>query len=116
MQFQSHYNRFLLSLEGTKNIYVSFCENIISFCAPRTFRFADYIMALAVQPIVGDNNSYMVAEIDSKLLKVMNALGFVTEQLGESIYYLTSETVPISSSKQGVMGFYSKYSYLCGLA
>ena len=25
MQFQSHYNRFLLSLEGTKNIYVSFC-------------------------------------------------------------------------------------------
>ena len=42
MQFQSHYNRFLLSLEGTKNIYVSFCKNIISFCAPRTFRFADY--------------------------------------------------------------------------
>ena len=42
MQFQSYYNRFLLSLEGTKNIYVSFCENIISFCAPRTFRFADY--------------------------------------------------------------------------
>ena len=43
MQFQNHYNRFLLSLEGTKNIYVSFCENIISFCAPRTFRFADYM-------------------------------------------------------------------------
>lgn len=42
MQFQSHYNRFLLSLEGTKNIYVSFCKNIISFCALRTFRFADY--------------------------------------------------------------------------
>ena len=72
-------------------------------------------MALAVQPIVGDNDSYMVAEIDSKLLKVMNALGFVTEQLGEPIYYLTSETVPIYSSKQGIMGFYSKYSYLCGV-
>lgn len=42
MQFQSHYNRFRLSLEGTKNKYVSFCKNIISFCAPRTFRFADY--------------------------------------------------------------------------
>nr|WP_293546453.1 hypothetical protein [Prevotella sp.] len=81
-----------------------------------TFTLFKRLMALAVQPIVGDNNSYMVAEIDSKLLKVMNALGFVTEQLGESIYYLTSETVPISSSKQGVMGFYSKYSYLCGLA
>lgn len=71
-------------------------------------------MAFAVQPIVGDEDSYMVAEIDSKLLKVMNALGFVTEQLGESIYYLTSETVPISSSKQGLMGFYSKYGCLCG--
>ena len=30
--------------------------------------------------------------------------------------YLTSETVPISSSKQGIMGFYSKYGYLCGVA
>lgn len=63
MQFQSHYNRFLLSLEGTKNIYVSFCENIISFCAPRTFRFADYITAvsfLSVQskiPMVGFSSS-----------------------------------------------------------
>lgn len=46
MQFQSHYNRFLLSLEGTKNIYISFCENIISFCAPRTFRFADYTISV----------------------------------------------------------------------
>lgn len=81
-----------------------------------TFTLFKRLMALAVQPIVGDTDSYMVAEIDSKLLRVMNALGFVTEQLGESIYYLTSETVPISSSKQGIMGFYSKYSYLCGVA
>lgn len=81
-----------------------------------TFTLFKRLMAFAVQPIVGDEDSYMVAEIDSKLLKVMNALGFVTEQLGESIYYLTSETVPISSSKQGIMGFYSKYSYLCGVA
>lgn len=73
-------------------------------------------MALAVLPIVGDSDSYMIAEIDSKLLKVMNALGFVTNQLGDSIYYLTSETVPISSSKQGIMGFYSKYGCLCGVA
>ena len=72
-------------------------------------------MALAVQPIVDDSNSYMVAEIDCKLLKVMNALGFETNQLGDSLYYLTSETVPISSSKQGIMGFYSKYGYLCGV-
>ena len=81
-----------------------------------TFTLFKRLMALAVRPIVGDSDSYMVAEIDSKLLKVMNALGFVTEQLGDPIYYLTSETVPIFSSKQGIMGFYSKYSYLCGVA
>ncbi len=72
-------------------------------------------MALPVRPIVGDSDSYMIAEIDSKLLKVMNALGFETNQLGDSMYYLTSETVPISSNKQGIMGFYSKYRYLCGI-
>ena len=81
-----------------------------------TFTLFKRLMALAVQPIVGDSNSYMVAEIDCKLLKVMNALGFETNQLGDSIYYLTSETVPISSSKQGIMKFYSKYGYLCGVA
>jgi len=52
-----------------------------------TFTLFKRLMALAVQPIVSDSNSYMVAEIDSKLLKVMNALGFVTNQLGDSIYY-----------------------------
>ena len=46
----------------------------------------------------------------------MNALGFETNQLGDSLYYLTSETAPISYSKQGIMGFYSKYGYLCGVA
>ena len=81
-----------------------------------TFTLFKRLMALAVQPIVGDSNSYMIAEIDRKLLKVMNVLGFVTNQLGDSIYYLTSETVPICSSKQDIMGFYSKYSYLCGVA
>lgn len=81
-----------------------------------TFTLFKSLMALAVQPIVGDSDSYMVAEIDCKLLKVMNALGFETNQLGDSLYYLTSETAPISSSKQGIMGFYSKYGYLCGVA
>ena len=52
-------------------------------------------MALAVQPIVEDKYSYMISEIDSKLLKVMKVLGFGTRQIGKSIDYLTSETVPV---------------------
>lgn len=71
------------------------------------------LMALAVQPIVEDKYSYMIAEIDSKLLKVMKILGFSTHQIGKSINYLTSETIPVYSSKRGVKGFFSKYGNLC---
>ena len=76
-------------------------------------------MALAVKPIVEDKYSYMIAEIDSKLLKVMKVLGFGTRQIGKSIDYLTSETVPVCSSKtskRGIMGFFSKYGELCKAA
>lgn len=71
------------------------------------------LMALAVKPIVEDRYSYMIAEIDSNLLKVMNLLGFITRQVGKSIDYLTSETIPICASKRGINGFYSKYGCLC---
>ena len=74
------------------------------------------LMALAVKPIVEDKYSYMIAEIDSKLLKVMKGLGFGTRQIGKSIDYLTSETVPVCSSKRGIMGFFSKYGELCKAA
>ena len=74
------------------------------------------LMALAVKPIVEDKYSYMIAEIDSKLLKVMKVLGFGTRQIGKSIDYLTSETVPVCSSKRGIKGFFSKYGGLCEAA
>ena len=69
-------------------------------------------MALAVKPIVEDKYSYMIAEIDSKLLKVMKVLGFGTRQIGKSINYLTSETVPVCSSKRGLTWFFSIYGEL----
>jgi len=71
------------------------------------------LMALAVQPIVEDKYSYMISEIDSKLLKVMKVLGFGTRQIGKSIDDLTSKTVPVCSSKRGIKGFFSKYGDLC---
>ena len=74
------------------------------------------LMALAVKPIVEDKYSYMIAEIDSKLLKVMKTLGFGTRQIGKSIDYLTSETVPVCSSKRGIKSFFSKYGELCKAA
>jgi hypothetical protein len=70
------------------------------------------LMVLAVKPIVEDKDSCLIAEVDSKLLKVANALGLDTCQVGQPINYLASETIPIFASKKGVSKFYSKYSYL----
>lgn len=89
---------------------------IDSFSGVSTFVLFKRLMALAVRPIVHNKYNYMVAEIDSKLLRVMNALGFVTKQLGASAFYLTSETVPVCSDYKGLMGFFSKYGYLCQAA
>ena len=54
----------------------------------------------------------MIAETDSKLLKVMNTLGIETVRLGHSINYLASETIPVYSSKNGLLLFYNHYENL----
>ena len=83
-----------------------------SFAGIPTITLFKQLMVYAVHPIVCDTKSYMIAETDSKLLKVMNALGIETIQMGQSINYLASETVPICSSKNGLMFFYKHYENL----
>lgn len=85
---------------------------IDSFTGIPTITLFKQLMIYAVHPIVSEGRSYMIAETDSKLLKVMNALGIETKCLGDSIYYLASETIPIYSSKQGLLGFYTHYQNL----
>lgn len=70
------------------------------------------LMMLAIEPIIKSENSIMIAESDSKLLRIMHLLGIETLQLGPSVEYLASETIPIFASKQGLMPFYKKYSSL----
>lgn len=70
-------------------------------------------MVYAVYPVICDTKSYMIAETDSKLLKVMNALGIKTVQMGHSVNYLASETIPVYSSKNGLLLFYKHYNNLC---
>lgn len=70
------------------------------------------LMVYAVHPIVSDDKSYMIAETDSKLLRVMNILGIETVQLGASLNYLASETIPVYSSKKGLLVFYHHYQNL----
>lgn len=84
-----------------------------SFAGIPTITLFKQLMVYAVHPIVCDEKSYMIAETDSKLLKVMNALGIETIQLGHSINYLASETIPVCSSKNGLLLFYKHYRGLC---
>lgn len=81
---------------------------IDSLCGIKTVTIFKQLMILAVDPIMKDNNSYMLAETDTKLLKVMNALGFETSKLSKPIIYLSSETVPIFATKAGISPFYKR--------
>ena len=66
------------------------------------------LMTLAVAPILREDDSYMIAETDSHLLRVMNLLGIETRQIGEPMIYLASETIPVYSSKRGLTRFYQR--------
>ena len=77
-----------------------------------TIKLFKQLMILAITPIVNDNESYMFAETDSHLLHIMNSLGIETIQLGKSETYLASETIPICSSRKGLLPFYSTYHNL----
>ena len=67
------------------------------------------LMTLAIAPLLREDDSYMIAETDSHLLRVMNALGIETRQIGNPLIYLASETIPVCSSKKGLSKFYKKY-------
>lgn len=85
---------------------------IDSFAGISTLTLFKQLMVYAIRPIIQTEQSYMVAETDSKLLKVMNALGIQTTQLGESLNYLASETIPVCSSREGLISFYNRHKSL----
>lgn len=70
------------------------------------------LMFFAIEPIFGKSNSYMIAECDSKLLKVMGLLGIRTTKLSNGVHYLGSETIPVYSSQTDLSSFYNNYKYL----
>lgn len=80
---------------------------IDSFAGIPTVNLFKQLMVFAIHPIISDSNSYMIAEADSKLVRVMNALGIKTVRLGQPVNYLASETIPICSSKNSLFDFYS---------
>lgn len=70
------------------------------------------LMVCAIAPICEQKGNIAFAEIDSKLLRVLNLLGIKTITIGESINYLGSETIPIGMTYSGLINFYNENKHL----
>lgn len=66
------------------------------------------LMVCAIAPVCKHKENIAYAECDSKLLRVLSLLGIKTTVIGESIFYLGSETIPISMTYDGLIEFYNK--------
>lgn len=70
------------------------------------------LIIFAIHPIYHDENSYMLAECDRRLLRTVHSLGMDVVQLDKGIQYLGSETIPMYISKKGLTNFYNRCGYL----
>jgi hypothetical protein len=76
------------------------------------FNLFKKLMVSAIAPICQNKKSIAFAEIDSKLLRVMNIMGIKTKVVGKSINYLGSETIPVAMDYHGLIDFYNRNSVL----
>lgn len=67
------------------------------------------LMMYAIYPICQEQEGYMIAECDCKLLRIMSLLGMDTVRLSSGIIYLGSETIPVYANKEGLSKFYNTY-------
>lgn len=73
----------------------------------RNINLLKKLMVQAIAPICEKKNSIAFAECDSKLLRIMLAMGIKATVIGESINYLGSETIPVAMSYEGLVDFYT---------
>lgn len=66
------------------------------------------LMIHAIYPIVNEVTGCLLAEVDRKLFNVLGKLGIIVSQLAPSIHYLASETIPVYSTSEAMMGFYNR--------
>lgn len=70
------------------------------------------LLVLAIFPICEKRNSVMIAECDSKFVRILNMLGIQTQVLGKGISYLGSETLPIYATSDWLKVFLDKNEHL----
>ena len=81
---------------------------IDSYSGVQTITLFKQLVFLSIVPIIEDAKGCMIAEMDSKLLRTLNALGIETVRLGDPVEYLHSETIPVYSERKGLLYFYNK--------
>ncbi|WP_018676035.1 hypothetical protein [Riemerella columbina] len=85
-----HIGRFAIKKEGNHSII--------------TFKT---LMMLAINEVLKEKKSFVLAECDTKLLKLLNRLGIETIKLSEAVSYLGSETIPVLLLQEGLKKFYN---------
>lgn len=70
-------------------------------------------MANALQHIYAERTNILIAECDKKLFDKLQLMEIYSSQIGDSKYYLGSETVPMFNTAIGVKRFVEQNNALC---
>lgn len=70
------------------------------------------LMICAIAPIVNTHSSIMLAEIDAKLIRSLRLMDIGLAPIGKPLYYMGSETFPISARPSDLINYYEKYRNL----
>lgn len=74
----------------------------------RDINLLKQLIVCAIAPICNNENAIAYAECDSKLLRVLLAMGIEAHSIDKSIHYLGSETIPVCMTCDGLIEFYHK--------
>lgn len=73
------------------------------------------LLVLALVPLYENISDILIAECDCKLVRVLSALGIEVNLLGNPVYYLGSETVPLFLTHKGIVDFFESHKGLVEL-
>lgn len=70
------------------------------------------LMICAIAPIINTHSSIMLAEIDAKLIRSLKLMDIGVTPIGKPLYYIGSETLPISSTASDLINYYERHRNL----
>lgn len=70
------------------------------------------LIICAIAPIVNTHSSIMLAEMDAKLIRSLRLMDIGLRPIGKPLYYIGSETFPISSRASDLINYYERHRNL----